>query len=73
MADFKEVFIGREPFVGPDWDKKGFLADDATVEKQACPNFRCRGNVSSHCAYSSFQYNICGDKGAANTEFFTCD
>ena len=58
------IFAGRFP---------DFFADEEIVEKQSCPNYRCRGNVNYHCAYKPHQYNICTDKGAVNSAFFTSD
>ncbi|GAF81957.1 unnamed protein product [marine sediment metagenome] len=49
------------------------LADEAIIEKQSCPNWRCRGNVDYHCVYHKEQYDICGDKDAVNDDFFKYD
>ena len=66
-----EDFRKKEPSLSK---TKGLLAaDDKTIEKQPCPNWRCRGNVDHHCVYHKGQYNICSDKGAVDSDFFKYD
>ena len=73
IENYKKQFVKKEPIVGSEWEKDGFIADNEQIDKQPCSNRRCRGNVSYRCVYHSGQYDICGDKGAVNNEFFMCD
>lgn len=70
MSCYIKVFAKRDPIFA---QEPGLLAEEETIEKQLCPNWRCRGNVDDHCVYHSGQYNICCDKEAVNDSFFCSD
>ena len=65
--NLKEEFVKREPIFANKASE--ILADEEIIKKQSCPNWRCRGNVDYHCVYHKRQYDICGDKGSADSDF----
>lgn len=68
---YKKTFEKRDPIFASRYSD--FLADGKTIERQSCPNWRCRGNVNDHCVYNPKQYSHCGDKDKADSDFFKYD
>jgi len=70
MSYYREKFAKRAPNLA---QQPGLLADEVTIKKQPCSNWRCRGNIDYCCVYNVQQHQICGDKDSVNDPFFLYD